>query len=121
MLITGLRKVPPDLERAAHTLGARRYRVWWHVILPLVRPSLAVAATVTFALSMTDYAMAASLGQGSRPFVANSVQSIFFSQGNTYFGAAFGTVLTSKARILGFPRADKGCPRRRSPLRDERH
>jgi putative spermidine/putrescine transport system permease protein len=93
ILIPGMRKVPADLERAAGSLGARPGQVWRKVVIPLVRPSLAAASTVVFALCMTEYAIPSALGLGAVPFVANSVSSIFFSEGNIYFGAAFSIVL----------------------------
>ena len=35
-----LRSVDPRLEDAAHTLGAGRWSAFWHVTLPMIRPSL---------------------------------------------------------------------------------
>lgn len=93
VLIPGMRKIPPDLELAAQTLGARPPAVWRRIILPLVRPSLGAACVLVFALCMTEFAVPSALGLGATPFVANSVQSIFFSEGNIYFGAAFSVVL----------------------------
>ncbi|MEM8875008.1 MAG: carbohydrate ABC transporter permease [Planctomycetota bacterium] len=36
--------VPKELEEAAHMDGANALRVWWHVMLPLIRPTLATLA-----------------------------------------------------------------------------
>ena len=93
ILIPGMRKVPADLERAAQIMGARPGAVWRRIIVPLTRPSLAAAAVVIFALCMTEYAIPSALGLGATPFVANSVSTIFFSEGNIYFGAAFSVIL----------------------------
>ena len=51
------------------------------------------AAVVIFALCMTEYAIPSALGLGATPFVANLVSTIFFSEGNIYFGAAFSVIL----------------------------
>lgn len=40
--------VPPALEEVALIEGVGRLRLWWHVMLPLVRPSLATLAVFTF-------------------------------------------------------------------------
>ena len=40
--------VPPALEEAALVEGVSRWRIWWHVMLPLVRPSLATLAIFGF-------------------------------------------------------------------------
>jgi putative spermidine/putrescine transport system permease protein len=101
VLIPAFTKVDPDLERAAATLGARPSAVWRRVLFPLVRPGLAVAAVVVFALTMTEYAIPGVLGKGSTPFVANSVQGIYFNQGNLYFGAAYSVVLIGLVVLCG--------------------
>jgi putative chitobiose transport system permease protein len=40
--------VPPALEEAALVEGVSRWRIWWHVMLPLVKPSLATLAIFGF-------------------------------------------------------------------------
>ena len=40
--------VPPALEEAALVEGVSRWRIWWHVMLPLVRPALATLAIFAF-------------------------------------------------------------------------
>jgi putative chitobiose transport system permease protein len=39
--------VPKELEEAAVIDGAGPFRVWWHVMLPLIRPTLATLAAFT--------------------------------------------------------------------------
>ena len=40
--------VPPALEEVALIEGVSRLRIWWHVMLPLVRPTLATLAVFSF-------------------------------------------------------------------------
>ena len=40
--------VPQALEEVALIEGVSRLRIWWHVMLPLVRPSLATLAVFSF-------------------------------------------------------------------------
>ncbi|MCU1457248.1 MAG: potH 1 [Actinomycetia bacterium] len=101
ILVPGVRKVTPDYERAAQTMGARPWQIWLRIIVPLARPSLAAASVIVFMLSMTEYAIPSVLGLGSKPFVANSVQNIFFGQGNIYFGAAYSVVLIGIVAVAG--------------------
>jgi molybdate transport system permease protein len=42
-------------ERAARTLGASEWRVFWRVTVPLARRSIAAAAALTFARSLGDF------------------------------------------------------------------
>jgi putative spermidine/putrescine transport system permease protein len=93
VLLPAMRKVEPDLERAAGTLGARPAKVWLQVVLPLIRPGLAAATVVVFALTMTEYAIPDIVGGGTLPFAANAIQSAFFMQGNIVLGSALACLL----------------------------
>jgi len=49
------RGVPNDLIDAARVDGAGEWRVWWQILLPVVRPSLAAVAIFTFVTSWNDF------------------------------------------------------------------
>jgi len=51
----GFEQVDPRYERAASTLGARPFRVFLTVTLPLARPSLAGAAVLCFARAIGEF------------------------------------------------------------------
>jgi len=40
--------IPHQLEESAHLEGVTRLQIWWHVLLPLVKPTLATLAVFTF-------------------------------------------------------------------------
>lgn len=48
LLVNFIRSVPKDLEEAAFLDGANYFQTYWHVILPLIRPSLSVTALLNF-------------------------------------------------------------------------
>ena len=54
-LSPGLRAIPLDVREAAVLLGAPPRAVWRRVILPLMRPALAVAALFAFTVSMGEF------------------------------------------------------------------
>jgi putative spermidine/putrescine transport system permease protein len=93
VMLPALKRINPDLERAANTLGASPARTWRHVIVPLSRQGLVSAGIVVFSLSMTEFAMPAVLGLGRRPFVANEIETMFFFQSNQYLGSALSVTL----------------------------
>lgn len=93
VLLPAVRRVLPDLERAAQTLGASPRRVWLEIVLPMVRPGLVSAGVVVFALTMTEFAIPDIVGAGVQPFVANVIQSVFFVQGNLFLGSALAVLL----------------------------
>ena len=50
-----LRGVPRDLEDAARIDGCGFWRIYWHIMLPLVRPTLAVIGIFTFMAAWSDF------------------------------------------------------------------
>jgi thiamine transport system permease protein len=57
-----LSRLDPKLEQAARSLGADSPRVWWNVILPLLRPSLLAAALLVFLFDFTSFGVILLLG-----------------------------------------------------------
>jgi len=49
------RAVPDELIDAARVDGARELRIWWQVLMPVVRPSVAAVAIFTFVTSWNDF------------------------------------------------------------------
>jgi putative chitobiose transport system permease protein len=47
--------VPAAIEEAAIMDGVGRFRIWWHIMLPLVKPSLATLAIFTFIAVWGDF------------------------------------------------------------------
>lgn len=54
-LTPALRGLPLDIREAALVLGARPRTMWRRVVLPLIRPALAVAALFAFTVSMGEF------------------------------------------------------------------
>ena len=57
-----LSQLDPRLEAAARTLGANNHRAWWHVTLPLLRPSLLAAGLLVFLFDFTSFGVILLLG-----------------------------------------------------------
>ena len=47
--------VPNDLIDAARVDGAGEWRIWWQILVPIVRPSIAAVAIFTFVTSWNDF------------------------------------------------------------------
>ena len=50
-----LKGIPRDLEDAARLDGCGFLRIYWHIMLPLLRPTLAVVAIFTFLATWNDF------------------------------------------------------------------
>lgn len=60
-----LSSLDPKLEAAARSLGADSFRVWWDVILPILRPSILASSVLVFLFDFTSFGVILLLG-GSR-------------------------------------------------------
>ncbi|RWR11308.1 ABC transporter permease [Paenirhodobacter populi] len=65
-LRAGLRMIPADLVEAARMSGARGWRVWGRIVLPLSLPSLAAGAAMTFVTALGNFGIPAMLGIPAR-------------------------------------------------------
>ena len=54
-----------DMERSALIDGASRYRVWWQIILPQVKPGLAALSVFTFIIGWSAYLIPATFTIGT--------------------------------------------------------
>ena len=55
MLRQAFKSVPNDLIEAGKMDGASELRVWWSILLPVIRPALATAAIFTFVNQWNDF------------------------------------------------------------------
>ena len=71
-LLAALKNIPLSLEESARNLGASRWRVFWHVVLPLSIPGLVSAASLSFAGALSAFLFPELLG-GGRVHMASNV------------------------------------------------
>ena len=55
-----------DMERAALIDGASRFRVWWEIIIPLIKPGIAALAIFSFITGWSNYLIAATFTIGTK-------------------------------------------------------
>ena len=86
-------KLDGALVEAAYDLGARPWRAFVHVILPLTRPGIIAGALFVFIPSIGMFAITDLMGGGRVPLIGNVIQNQFGQGRNWPFGAALGTAL----------------------------
>lgn len=95
LLRQAIRTVPDDLLDAARIDGASELRIWWSVILPVIRPSLATAAIITFVNQWNDFLwpslMLPTLAHKTLPVGLVALQGMFASDPR---GIAAGVVIS---------------------------
>ena len=93
-----LERVPRSLTEASAGLGARPFKTFRHVILPLALPGIAAGSIFTFSLTMGDYIIPQIVGS-SRYFIGQAVYAHQGTAGNIPLAAAFTVV---PIVIMGF-------------------
>ncbi|NKQ34108.1 MAG: iron ABC transporter permease [Chloroflexi bacterium] len=79
----------PRLKEAAQTLGASRWRAFWEVTLPLLRPSLISASLLVFLFTFTSFGVILILG-GPR---FSTIETEIYRQYVTFLRADVAAVL----------------------------
>jgi raffinose/stachyose/melibiose transport system permease protein len=96
--MAGLASVPQEIEEAAAIDGANLWQRFWHVVLPSIRPAVAIATTlgIVNGLRIFDQIMALTSGgpAGATETLATQVYKQAFSLGQFGYGAALALVLT---------------------------
>ena len=82
------RGVPGELIDAARVDGAREWRIWWQILVPLVRPSIAAVAIFTFVTSWNDFFWPSLM----LPTVANKTLPVGLIALQGYFSSDFRSI-----------------------------
>ncbi len=93
LLHTVIQTVPRSLEDAAHAHGASRLRVFYAVIIPIVKPGLVAAALMVFNLAAGAFTTPALLGGGRVMTFSILIQRTVILDVDYPFAAALSTVL----------------------------
>jgi ABC-type spermidine/putrescine transport system permease subunit I len=89
-----------DLLRAAGVMGSSRTRAMLEVWLPAVRPGLAAAAAIVFAISVGFYVTPVLLGGAQVPFMATVIGDDIYSFFNYPRAAASSVILLVIALVV---------------------
>jgi cellobiose transport system permease protein len=87
--------VPDELIEAARVDGCSTLRIYWNIVLPALRPAIAVLALFTFMAQWNEFFWASlAMGDPSNPTVQISLQHLSTGYYNDYAQVFAGTVLS---------------------------
>lgn len=72
--------IPRDIDESAMVDGASHWQIFWHLILPLVRPILAVITILSFIYAFNDFIIARTILQTSEDFTLMVGMYLFVDQ-----------------------------------------
>ena len=87
-----LERIPESFLEASQDLGAKAWRTFRSVILPLALPGVIAGSIFTFSLTLGDFITPALVGGAGSSFIGNVVEEQIGINGNVPFAAAFATV-----------------------------
>jgi multiple sugar transport system permease protein len=87
-----IRALPHELIESARIEGAGEFRIFWHIVLPLVRPALAALAVLIFTFIWNEYFWATVLttDESAKPITAGmeSIKGQYLTSWSLYSAAA---------------------------------
>jgi putative spermidine/putrescine transport system permease protein len=111
----------PNLTWAAGNLGARPWRVFHHVILPLTLPALLAGTIINFTMNMAAFATPAILGGSRVRLVSYVAYQINLVDLDWPFGAAMAVALLALTLALVWLAQRLGRIGKHPALREEAH
>lgn len=103
--------IEPDTLDAARTLGARPWRVYTAVILPVLRPALLSAASLSMATAFGAFGTAATLSRGYR-VLPLEIAAAFTERFEPQLAATLSLLLAIFTTVLLWTLGRLGAPRR---------
>lgn len=87
-LYASVDKIDWSLAEAASDLGADRWRVFWHALLPQIRPGLIAGAILVFIPATGQFAIPDLMGGAKTVLLGNAIQQQFGFSRDWPFGSA---------------------------------
>ncbi len=112
IVLPTMRSIDPDLRSAASTLGARPFRVWRRIDLPLVGRAALVAAGFSMVISLGEFGATAFIARPNTATIPTLIFRLLSRPGSGSFGMAMALsvilAILAGAIILGIDRFRAG-------------
>ncbi len=89
---SAIERVPDSYIEASADLGAKGWRTFRTILMPLILPGLAAGSIFTFSLTLGDFITPTLVGGAGSDFIGNVVYQSVGIANNVPFAAAFATV-----------------------------
>ena len=108
---SAIERVPDSFIEASADLGARGWRTFRTVLLPLILPGIVAGSIFTFSLTLGDFITPTLVGGANSTFIGNVVYQEVGISNNVPFAAAFATVPLAVMGVYLLRRAAAGSVR----------
>lgn len=121
ILSAGLRNVPVEVLEAGRIEGASRWQIFWHLTLPIMRPTIVTNILLIVLLSLANFSLIYIMTAGG-PGNATDILPIYsyqqaFQFSRLGYGALLGDVVVLIATVFAYLYVRAVRPNRRRPAR----
>ena len=85
-IIAGLQAIPNEVYEAARVDGASRWRTYWSITLPLLRPALLVAALINIINVFNSFPIIWEMTRGGPGYATSTTTTFMFLLKQSYIG-----------------------------------
>lgn len=100
ILMAGLAALPNEPQEAAMILGANKWRIFWEVQLPLLRPVILLALILRFLEAMAEFPKTWGLLQGGPGSASETIPIYIFINAWQYFDISYGAALSYVVLVM---------------------
>lgn len=100
VMMAGLASLTREPQEAAQILGASRWRIFWEVQLPLLRPVILLALVLRFLEAMAEFPKTWSLFQGGPGSATETVPVYIFITTWQYFDISRGAAMSYVVMVM---------------------
>jgi raffinose/stachyose/melibiose transport system permease protein len=91
--IAGLQSIPVELEEAAYVDGANNFQLIWHIILPLLKPTIKITIFFSIIGSLQTFDIIWAMGKGDPINSAETMVTYLFKFGFQRFSLGYGSAV----------------------------
>ena len=100
IMMAGLGSLPKEPVEAAQILGASRWKIFWEIQVPLLRPIILLALILRFLESMAEFPKTWGLLQGGPGSASETVSVYIFINTWQYFDISYGAAISYLVLIM---------------------
>ena len=100
IMMAGLAALPKEPQEAASILGANKWRIFWEIQLPLLRPVIMLALILRFLEAMAEFPKTWGLLQGGPGSATETVPIYIFITTWQYFDISYGAALSYVVLVM---------------------
>jgi raffinose/stachyose/melibiose transport system permease protein len=93
ILIAGMQSIPVEVEEAAYIDGVNKWQLNWHIILPLLKPTILLSIFFSIVGSFQTFDIIWAMGRGDPVNGAETMVTYMYKYGFQRFQLGFGSAV----------------------------